>query len=192
MATTSDVKLQIAGIGHVYRAPVGTKPFSLANYKFNGGAAQGGWSWIGDTSSENMIEFEVDGGDITQKRTWDRLNVRAIREPESISATVNKVNASAKDIQFGFPGGTYDAATGSYTVKSGAGSDEGALFVVVEDGDLVGGMYLPNTDTKGSFPTFSIEEFTEFPLSVAVLSDPELGDLWTWFEPRPRSGISTP
>ena len=163
MATTSDVKLQIAGIGHVYRAPVGTAPFSLDGYQFNGGAAQGDWSWIGDTSSENMIEFEVDGGDITQKRTWDRVNVRAIREPESISATVNKVNASAKDIQFGFPGGTYDAATGSYTVKSGAGSDEGALFVVVEDGDLVGGMYLPSTDTKGSFPTFSIEEFTEFP-----------------------------
>ena len=61
MATTSDVKLQIAGIGHVYRAAVGTKPFSLDGYQFNGGAAQGGWSWIGDTSSENMIEFEVDG-----------------------------------------------------------------------------------------------------------------------------------
>ena len=71
MATTSDVKLQIAGIGHVYRAPVGTAPFSLDGYQFNGGAAQGDWSWIGDTSSENMIEFEVDGGDITQKRTWD-------------------------------------------------------------------------------------------------------------------------
>ena len=77
-------------------------------------------------------------------------------------------------------------------MKSGSGSDEGALFVVVEDGDLVGGMYLPSTDTKGSFPTFSIEEFPELPLSVAVLSDPEAGDLWTWFEPRPRSGISTP
>ena len=171
---------------------MGTAPFSLDGYQFNGGAAQGDWSWIGDTSSENMIEFEVDGGDITQKRTWDRLNIRAIREPESISATINKVNASAKDIQFGFPGGTYDAEAGSYTVKSGAGSDEGALFVVVEDGDQVAGMYLPSTDTKGSFPTFSIEEFTEFPLSVAVLSDPETGDLWTWFEPRPRSGISTP
>lgn len=183
MATTSDVQLQIAGIGHVYTAPVGTAAPTLEGYTFAGGAPLGAWTWIGDTSSENLIEFETDGGDVTQKRTWDRMNVRAVRETESISATINKVNASAKDMTLGFPNGTYDAATGTFTVKAGAGSDSRAILIVIEDGTRVGNLHLPNTDIKGGFPTFSLEEFTEFPLSVAILSDPETGDLWSWTSP---------
>lgn len=192
MATTADVQLQIAGIGHVYTGPVGATRPDLTGYKFNGGAPLGEFTWIGDTSSENLIEFSVDGGDITQKRTWDRLNVRAVRDADSISATINKVNASAKDLALGFPGGSYDEASGTFTVKAGSGSDQRSIFIVIEDGTSVGSLYLPNTDIKGGFPTFSLEEFTEFPLNVAILSDPATGDLWAWTEPRDRSTVTDP
>ena len=62
MATTSDVKLQIAGIGHVYRAPVGTAPFSLDGYQFNGGAAQGGAA-----GTSNPVGGEVSDDAVAQR-----------------------------------------------------------------------------------------------------------------------------
>ena len=190
MATLSDVKLQIAGIGHVYTAPVDTAPIDRTQFVFGDESTHTGWTWLGDTSAENLIEFETDGGDITQKRTWDRQNVRAIREAQSVTGTINSVNVSGESLQFAFPGSTYDEAAGSYAVKSG-GARSVAVMVVIEDAGQAAGMYLPNVDVKGSFPALSLEEFTEFPLSLAILSSPTTQVEWQWFEPRNYVGGGT-
>lgn len=206
MAEIENVRLEIAGIGHAYTAPVDTAPFDLDTYTFIESAQlssathtdpvlakykTGTWTWMGDISAENLIEFEVDGGDITQKRTHDRLNVRAVREAESITGTVNKVNAAAKDMELAFPGGTYDADTRSYGVRGGGGAREVAFFFVIEDGPNASGLYLPHIDLKGRFPTFSLEELTEFPISMAVLDSVLTGEPWRWFEPRERTNGAT-
>ena len=135
MATLSDTKLQIAGIGHVYTAPVDTAPIDYSKFTFNptstlagvtattgpyAGYKAGSWTWLGDTSAENLIEFETDGGDPTTKRSWDRQNLRVIREAQTVSGAVNSINASGKDMALAFPGGTYDATTNSFT-PSGTG-----------------------------------------------------------------------
>ena len=202
MATLSDTKLQIAGIGHVYTAPVDTAPIDYSKFTFNPtstlagvtattgpytGYKAGSWTWLGDTSAENLIEFETDGGDPTTKRSWDRQNLRVIREAQTVSGTVNSINASGKDMALAFPGGTYDAATSSFTPSGSGESAQIAMLVVVEDGNEVGGIVFPSVDMQGRLPTFSLEEFTEFPLPFNVLNSPTTGKPWHWFAPRPRT-----
>lgn len=190
MATAETVKLHIAGIGHVFYAPVDEAPLDVTAFKFLDETTYGAWTWLGDTSSENLIEFETDGGDTTYKRTWDRLKTGVVREDETISATINSVNASQETFNLGFAGHTYDEVTQSYTVSGTGQSSEHAIMVVTEDGKNNAGLYLPNTDIKGSFPTFDLEEYMEIPLSVAILSSPSTGNLWQWFEP--REYVATP
>lgn len=185
MASPDTVKLHIAGIGHVFYADVDAEPINPTNFKFLDETTYGDWTWLGDTSSENLIEFEVEGGDPTFKRTWDRLNTGVTREAETISATINSVNASRETFNLGFAGHVYDETTQSYRVSSSSASTTHAIQIVTEDGSNVAALYLPNTDIKGSFPTFDLEEYMEIPLAVSVLSSPTNGDLWQWFEPRP-------
>lgn len=170
MAVTGieDSKLQIAGIGHVYQADVDTKAMDLSGYAFDNGKAQGDWHWIGDTSAENLIEVSADGGDTTSKRTWDRLNVRVVREGESITLTVNSVNVSADTFNLGWTGVTTDSS-GMIKIGSNATAVPKALFIVIEDEEGTGGIYFPNTSIKGSFPTLDLENFTEIPLTCSVL-----------------------
>ena len=71
MANLANSRIQIAGIGHVYYGAVDNVAPNLDGYKFGDGTTlEGvGWTWLGDTSSENLIEFETDGGDTNTKHT---------------------------------------------------------------------------------------------------------------------------
>lgn len=86
-----------------------------------------------------------------------------------------------------FPGGTYDATTNSFTPSGTGKSAQIAMMVVVEDGNEVGGIVFPNVDMQGRLPSFSLEEFTEFPLPFNVLNSATTGAPWHWFAPRPRT-----
>ena len=185
MATAETVKLHIAGIGHVFFNDVDAEPIDPTQFKFLDEATYGTWTWLGDTSSENLIEFEADGGDTTYKRTWDRLRTSVTREAETISMTINSVNASAETFNLGFADHVYDEAADSFEVTGSGKSSSKAIQVVTEDGNNVASLYLPNVDVTGSFPSFNLEEYMEFPLGGAILNSPTTGALWKWFAPRP-------
>lgn len=189
MANLADSKMVIPGIGHVFFADVDTEAMNLDNFKFGDVSTYGDWTWLGDTSSENLISFESDGGEVTYKRTWDRTQVRATRTPDEISATINSVNITRETFELAWPGGDYDDLTKSYKVRTTGGTSEKALMVVMEDGTAIAAFRLPKTDIKGSFPSLDLEEFMEIPLNVAVLTstaDPSL--LWEIFEARDYVG----
>lgn len=185
MATAETVKLHIAGIGHVFFNDVGADPIDPTQFKFLDESTYSTWTWLGDTSSENLIEFEADGGDTNYKRTWDRLRTSVVREAETISMTINSVNASQETFNLGFADHVYDEAAGSFEVSGSGKSTAKAIQIVTEDGNNVASLYLPNVDVTGSFPSFNLEEYMEFPLSGALLNSPTTGSLWRWFEPRP-------
>lgn len=185
MATAETVKLHIAGIGHVFFNDVDADPIDPTQFKFLDESTYGDWTWLGDTSSENLIEFEADGGDTTYKRTWDRLRTSVVREAETISMTINSVNASRETFNLGFADHVYDEDAGSFEVSGSGKSTSKSIQVVTEDGSNVASLYLPNVDVTGSFPSFNLEEYMEFPLSGALLNSPTTGKLWRWFEPRP-------
>lgn len=188
MATIPEVQLHIAGRGHIFYADVDTAPMDLATFVFGDEDTYGSWDWMGDTSSENLVTFSSEGGEATTKRTWDRENVRVIRASETISGSINSVNMSAETFALAFSGSQV-ASGGSIRVGTGSGAVQKALMVVMEDVTDIAGMYLPNVDLKGSFPVFSLEEFTEIPIALSVLGSltQTVGGTplaWEWFPPQ--------
>lgn len=194
MASLTDVKLQIAGFGYVFEAPVDTEPFDLSTFQFGDEDTYGTWTWIGDTSSDNMIEFSSEGGESESKRTWARLDVRALTSPESISATINSVNLHNETFRLAFPNAR---TNGNRTdIGSTGGASTRALMVVMQDPDTgsYSALWFPHVTIKGSFPSLSLEEFTEIPLSVNVLASlrhsvPGGGFVkWSFVEPTGNAG----
>lgn len=189
MATLAESKLHIAGTGHVLYAPVGTEYPNLDQFKFGDESTYGEFVWLGDVSSENMIEFETDGGDVSYKRTFDRKQVRSVREDQTTTGTINSVNIGRETFDVAFGGGEYVESTKSYKVKSNGFARELALLVVTEDGQDIAGLGLPSTTVQGSMPVWDVEEFTEIPMSVAVQSDVDQ-TIFEIFEPRPYAAAS--
>lgn len=168
----ADVSLQIAGIMHVFYADVDTAPLNLDNFVFADPKTHGSWVWLGDVSSENVIEVDTDGGEQTEKRTHDRTGVRTATEDVKYTMTINSVALNEDTFKLGF-GATYNASRKSYIVTANPSASSKALLLVVEDttgtgGLLLSGFYLPRTSITGSFPKVDIENFTEVPLSAVL------------------------
>ena len=190
MATLQTTKLHIAGIGHVFAAPVDTPAMDLDGFNFVEAAnsTSGSWTWLGDTSEQSMVEFNAEGGDSTQKNTWDRKSVRVVYEAGTVSATINSVNVGEETFRQAFGGAQISAD--SIRVGTNATSNDRAIMIVMEDESGVAGMYLPNTSLRGRFPVFSTEEFTEIPIDVNVLGSQTQSAggsgplMWEWFPPQ--------
>ena len=175
MANTAnaDKEIQIAGMGHVYVGDVDTAAPDLWAYEFGDGTtleAQG-WKWIGDTSSENLIEFETDGGDASTKDTWDRKNARSTRASKTTNVTINSVSFSDDTIQTAFPGYTYVEETDGYDLVL-SGSTDRAILIVIVEGQLVSGILLRKVNLSGDMPTLDKENFTEVKMKGVLLTPP--------------------
>ena len=175
MANTAnaDKEIQIAGMGHVYVGDVDTAAPDLWAYEFGDGTtleAQG-WKWIGDTSSENLIEFETDGGDASTKDTWDRKNARSTRASKTTNVTINSVSFSDDTIQTAFPGSTYVEETDGYDLVL-SGSTDRAILIVIVEGQLVSGILLRKVNLSGDMPTLDKENFTEVKMKGVLLTPP--------------------
>lgn len=170
MATKDTVRLFIPGVGHVFHAPVDTLEMDLDTFNFLDESTWGEWTWLGDVSQENLIEFETDGGEAEQKHTWDRPSVKTIYSPETMSGTINALNVSAETYKLAFAGGVDDRAKKKYTVMGKKQAVKKALMIVCEDGSDVMGFRFPHSDITGQFPGFDVEQFMEIPLNVQVLT----------------------
>ena len=192
MANLSNSSIQIAGIGHVYYAPVDTAAPDLYAFTFGDGTtlSTDGWTWLGDTSSDNLIEFSKDGGDSTVKRTWDRANVRNSRADTTYTVTINSVNMGQDTINLAFPGSTFVASDNAYDLQL-AGSVEKAILVVVEDGSLVSGFLFRRVDLSGDLPVLSLEDFSEIALSGTLLKPPSGKTEVQFLPPRTVTGASS-
>lgn len=192
MANLGNSKIQIAGKGHVYIGNVDTAAPNLWGYTFGDGTTlEGdGWTWLGDTSSENLIEVETDGGDTSTKRTWDRQGVRSTREDVTNKVTINAVNLGEDVMRVAFPGSTYDAAKGGWDVELD-NSSERAVLIVIEDGLLVSGMLFRRVSLAGNLPSLSLDNFSEVKISGTLLSPPSGKTRVQMLEPRTVTGVGT-
>lgn len=192
MANLGNSKIQIAGKGHVYIGNVDTVAPNLWGYSFGDGTTleTAGWTWLGDTSSENLIEVEADGGDTSTKRTWDRQGVRSTREDVTNKVTINAVNLGEDVMRVAFPGSTYDAEKGGWDVELD-NSSERAVLVVIEDGLLVSGMLFRRVSLAGNLPSLSLDNFSEVKISGTLLSPPSGKTRVQMLEPRTVTGVGT-
>ena len=192
MANLGNSKIQIAGKGHVYIGNVDTVAPNLWGYTFGDGTTleTAGWTWLGDTSSENLIEVETDGGDTSTKRTWDRQGVRSTREDVTNKVTINAVNLGEDVMRVAFPGSTYDAEKGGWDVELD-NSSERAVLIVIEDGLLVSGMLFRRVSLAGNLPSLSLDNFSEVKISGTLLSPPSGKTRVQMLEPRTVTGVGT-
>lgn len=192
MANLGNSKIQIAGRGHVYYAAPDTEAPNLDGYTFGDGTTLegSGWTWLGDTSSENLIEFESDGGDTSTKRTWDRQGVRSTREDVTNKVTINAVNLGEDVMKVAFPGSTYDATKRAWDIELDA-SSERAILVVVEDGRIVSGYLFRRVSLAGNMPSLSLDNFTEVKIAGTLLSPNSGKKRVQMLEPRVVTGVGT-
>lgn len=181
---TLDASLEaqtIANIGHIYYAPVGTNFPDLSKFNFTGQDISG-WKWLGDTSAENLPEFEADGDDDGGKRVWDRKNTRS--GSAKITGTINSV-APTKEIFDAINRGGGSDVTGYVFTDRTSGSSH-ALLIVVEDGSYVTGLGFYNTTLSISLPKYDLENYTEVPVKVTAEADSQ-GRIYKNFYPLRRS-----
>lgn len=192
MANLGNSKIQIAGKGHVYYGVNDTEAPNLDGYVFGDGTTleASGWTWLGDTSSENLIEFDSDGGDTSTKRTWDRQGVRSTREDVTNKVTINAVNLGEDVMRVAFPGSTYDPVKRAWDIELDA-SSERAILVVVEDGRIVSGYLFRRVSLAGNMPALSLDKFTEVKIAGTLLSPASGKKRVQLLEPRTVTGIGT-
>ena len=190
MANLGNSKIQIAGKGHVYYGVNDTEAPNLDGYVFGDGTTLegAGWTWLGDTSSENLIEFDSDGGDTSTKRTWDRQGVRSTREDVTNKVTINAVNLGEDVMRVAFPGSTYDPVKRAWDIELDA-SSERALLIVVEDGQIVSGYLFRRVSLAGNMPSLSLDEFTEVKISGTLLAPTSGNKRVQMLEPRTVIGV---
>lgn len=169
--TDADQSLQIAGIAHLFYGDVDAKEMDVSKFIFTKPSTYGDWAWLGDISSENVIEADTDGGEKTSKRTHDRTNVRTATSAKTTTLTINSVAINADSLRLGYDA-ELDSGRGMYLVPEGSPASKKSLMIVIEDetaaGGLRSGFYFPSTSITGEFPKLNIEEFTELPLSVVL------------------------
>lgn len=189
MADKNTVRLFIPGIGHVFHAPVDTVEMNLDTFNFQDESTwDENWTWLGDVSRENLIEFETDGGEAEQKHTWDRPSVKTVYTPETMSGTINALNVSAETYALAFAGGVDDRAAKKYSVMGKKQAVKKALMIVCEDGTDVMGFRFPHTDITGQFPGFDVEQFMEIPLNIQALTSNINGARYDILDVRPYAG----
>lgn len=192
MATTAKVALEIAGTGHVYYAKPGAAIPDLSTFNFGDGSTlEGqGWTWLGDTSAKDMIEYDTDGGDTDTKNTWDRKGVKSTREAVTNTVTINALNLGEDTFKVAFPGSTYNADNGIWDLDLDA-TAEFAFLVVVEDTGQVSGYVYKRATVAGNLPALEDDEFTHVEMKLTLLAPTDGTKKVAFIEPRQATGKST-
>lgn len=143
---------------------------------------------LGHTSRENTVSFSKEGGEQTQRGSWEDEAIRTTSSPTTWGVTVNALQVSNSVLSLAFGGGTYDAGTKKFSVPGSTSAVSKSLFIVMFDGDQRSAWHLPNVDiTLGDAPEVDVENFFEIQLSGTLLNSPSTGDRFHIYEPRPYS-----
>lgn len=183
--------LTITDVGHILLAKVGTAFPDISKFVFGDVSTYGGFEWFGDTSAENLPEFESDGGDVSSKRTFDRKGMRNLREDKTFTGTFNSVVRNREFFEKTLGGGEWDDKLGGYITKANSYARDWAMLIVEEDGEYISGLGLYNVSLLSGFATYDLEEFKEVPVDVAVGADAQ-GRVKIDLEPRLKAKPGNP
>jgi hypothetical protein len=129
MAGQNTGEIRVAGVGHVYVAPVGTAP--PADFA----AGWAGWADLGFTSQDGVKIVKKDKLDPVE--TWQAVApVRLVHAQRDLSLKFTLLQVNTDTLPFFFGGGTLDPKTG-YTVSGLPHIDERSLGVEFNDGPQI-------------------------------------------------------
>lgn len=188
----ANTAISIAAVGHVYVGDVGAKDPDLFAYQFGDGTTleADGWTWLGDTSSENPPSIAADGGDSKVKRSWDRQAVSSTSEPKTYTLTIHAITMTHDVIDVAFNGSAHDTTNMFYDLNLD-GVTERSVLVVIVDGRYVSGFRYKRVKLSGALPTLSVEDFTDTTITGPLLAPPSGTALVRFYERRMVTGKST-
>lgn len=151
MAENDDAVLT-AAVGYVFTALPGTAaptPAQIKAINLSNPASWpvSGWVSVGHTSRGTLPEFGFEGGDSEVKGSWQKKKLREITTEDPIdylTVVLHQFDEQALELYYGPNGST---TPGVFGVKTGQ-TNEKALLVVIEDGDLRLGHHAHKTSVK--------------------------------------------
>lgn len=179
------MRLIIPGDGKFFCAPPSTPMPAAGPAAFTlNGPIPDGWDQLAETSYENTMSFNKDGGDKTVKRTWEHRNVRVQYADQTISITANAVEISRRTLQR--IQSAWQGSKGGMVIPAAVTATEMSVFVLACDGADSTGWYSPNWSLgPGDGTEIDTENFLEMPFEGMFMdADPEI------IEPDPATGLS--
>ncbi|AIW02919.1 major tail protein [Mycobacterium phage Malec] len=152
MAENDDAVLT-AAVGYVYVGAEGTAPPSPSALKTlnltspETWSGVTGWKSVGHTSRGTLPEFGFDGGDSEVKGSWQKKKLREISTEDPIDFVTVLLHQFDEDSLGLYYGPNAVSTPGVFGVKTGQ-TNEKALLVVIEDGDLRLGHHAHKTSVK--------------------------------------------
>lgn len=183
--------LTLTDVGHILLAPLDSEFPDLSKFVFGQESTYGAFKWFGDTSAENLPEFEVEGGEVTSRRTYDRKGQRNQRADRTYTGTFNAVVRNKEFFEATVGGGEWDAAKKAFITKSDSYAKEWMMLIVEEDGEWISGLGLYKVSLLSGFAKTDLENFKEVPVSVAISADSK-NRIKADFEPRKKAPVVTP
>lgn len=184
MALDADQTI-IPGRGFILTAAVDTPTPSLDALDINDSATYTGWTALGHTSRENTVGFSKEGGEATQRGSWEDEALDTTSTPVTYGVTINSLQVSNGTLSLAFGGGTYNATTRRFSVPGSTSKVKRAVYIVMFGGSKRAAWYLPQVDiTLGDAPEVDVENFFEIQLSGTLLNSPATGDRFHIDEPR--------
>lgn len=174
----------VAGRGVVLLGAVGATPPTFADlesYAFAGSLAEAelpsGWTTFGDTDTEDLPEWDSDGGDTTMLSTWAFPNVREILdgEPKTNFFTVQAIEFATDTMELFEGGGT--AEDGVFWAPGQPVPTQAAVTVVFMDTSVGGGQvtayHAPKMNIRGDEGvTLNADAWSQIPLRFTELTHP--------------------
>ena len=153
MAENDDAVLT-AAVGYVFVAPAGTAaptPAQLKTINLKDTSTWGlgltAWNTVGHTSRGTLPEFGFEGGDAEVKGSWQKKKLREITSEDPIdyvTVVLHQFDEASLELYYGPNASSTD---GIFAVKTGQ-TNEKAVFVVIEDGDLRLGHHAHKSSVK--------------------------------------------
>lgn len=146
------------------------------------------WKNMGHTSLENTVALSKDGTDPETKGTWQKPNLRQTAGTTIWSLGIPALQLDNNILALYFGDGDITDPD-AFHVISGASPQEKALFLVLVDGSVRRGLYLPKVSVLGDdTPEFDPTKFVEFSLKATLLDQSGAPGLMSWY----AAGLGTP
>ncbi|QBJ00212.1 major tail protein [Mycobacterium phage Pharaoh] len=185
MAENDDAVLT-AAVGYVYTAPPGTKaptPALLKTINLSDPSKWTGftgWTSVGHTSRGTLPEFGFEGGDSEVKGSWQKKKLREITSEDPVdylTIVLHQFDEDALSLYYG-ENASDEAGVFGYSGKNP--TNEKAVLVVIEDGDLRLGHHASKSSVKRDDSIeLPIDDLAALPVRFTYLDfEDEL--LFTW------------
>lgn len=172
MALTDSAVL-VPGVGHIFTNTTTGSTWTLTQLTTyqSAGTIPAGWNELGHTDLDSIITFTADGGDTTNKGSWQNSSLRTVITTAAVDAfTVNAEQVIDDDVLKLYYGGGDDSVAGRFAWPDAPAAIERSVMLVMLDGTTPLGLSVQRASIlRADVPTMASDDFIKLPLKFTVL-----------------------